>query len=219
MPELLTWDSEWWGARIGRSADVADLDAAGFDCLWLLVPGANHDDLHEAELLGAQIMDVRVELDCIPTARPIEARPVKRPDIALLAAIARTAFRGMTRFYADPRLPDDRCDDLYENWLRDSADGWATEILVVGDGRGPAGFVTIHRNDDNASIGLIAIAEHVRERGVGQSLASSAIGWAAQDGAKRMTVVTQGCNVPAQRAFQAAGFRTSQTDVWLHRWQ
>jgi ribosomal protein S18 acetylase RimI-like enzyme len=31
-------------------------------------------------------------------------------------------------------------------------------------------------------------------------------------------VVTQGSNVAAVRAYEAAGFRLSRSEVWLHRW-
>jgi hypothetical protein len=32
------------------------------------------------------------------------------------------------------------------------------------------------------------------------------------------TVVTQGRNVAAQRTYQGAGYRTSRTSLWFHRW-
>jgi hypothetical protein len=35
-----------------------------------------------------------------------------------------------------------RCDDLYEGWLRNSVDGWAQAVLVLGSA--PLGYVTVH---------------------------------------------------------------------------
>ena len=92
-------------------------------------------------------------------------------------------------------------------------------MLVVGDGLGPAGFVTIHDDGDHkASIGLIAVSARARSRGVGVNLAKAAVDWAHHEGFTDISVVTQGCNVPAQRAFQRAGFITGNVAVWLHKW-
>lgn len=219
--ELLSFDSEWWSATIAR-ANSSLMDEWAREntvgCLWLLIPAHDQADIHRAEVNGALVMDIRHEFAMETEPRVGDARPFNAGEVDALAAISRTAFRGLTRFYADPRFPDDRCDDLYENWLRQSADGWAAEILVVGDGDGPVGFVTIHVDADEASIGLIATAEHVRGKGIGRVLTASAIDWAYQQRIPHMTVVTQGCNIAAQRTFQGAGFRTSDVSVWLHRW-
>jgi len=231
--ELLSFDSEFWGVRIAKAPTLMDdwaLDNT-IGCMWLLIPAHEQTDIHRAESGGARVMDVRVKLERdvplheIATDQWVNLRhaysqpkPLTPSALDKYVAIARTAFRGLTRFYADPRFPDERCDDLYENWLRDSADGWAAEILTIAlDGR-PCGFITIHVDEDTASIGLIAVSEKYRGSNLGMRLTSAAVNWAVWNAIPKITVVTQGCNTPALRTFQGCGFRTCQTDIWLHKW-
>ena len=166
------------------------------------------------------MVDVRMEFERTTQPFPICDRGrLIRDEVKEVAAIARTAFRGMTRFYADPLFPDERCDDLYENWIRDSLAGWANNTLVIeDDDHKVAGFVTIHVDGEDSSIGLIAVAEYARGFGFGWQLCEGALNAASALGAQRMTVVTQGRNIAAQRAFQLAGFRTSKVDLWFHKW-
>ena len=217
--ELLSFDSEFWGVRIAKAPALMDdwaLDNT-IGCMWILIPASEQADIHRAEQNGARVMDIRVELERGTDPVLSYARPFNKTDVGPLAAISRTAFRGLTRFYADPRFPDERCDDLYENWLRQSADGWAEEILVLDDADGPVGFVTVHADDDHAWIGIIAVAEHIRGSGGGVSLTQSAVDWAYHRKVPRISVATQACNIPAQRAFQRAGFLATKTDIWLHK--
>lgn len=206
------WASEFWGKRIFRGDDP------DCDCACILLPATDQAAIQQAEEFGAKFMDVRVELARATGPEVAISRPAYADDVDALASIARTAFRGLTRFYADIWFRDERCDDMYEAWLRSSCDGWAAKVLMVGDGSGPAGFVTIHDDGDSASIGLIAVAEHVRGQKMGSNLTRAAVNWAYRFGFPRITVVTQGANVPAQRAFQSAGFVTESTDIWLHKW-
>ena len=222
--ELLSFDSEFWGVRIAKAPTLMDDWALEntIGCMWLLIPAHEQADIHRAEEGGARVMDVRVKLE-ITTDYDYEPRFVRssRPsDEERLVEIARKAFRGLTRFYADPRFLNDRCDDLYENWIRDSLGGWAEHVLVAERDSQILGFVTLHydRPNDTASIGLIAVDESARGEGLGLHLTSAAVDLATTSRLGSVTVVTQGCNTAALRTFQGCGFRTCQTDIWLHKW-
>ncbi len=222
--KIQEWDSEFFGARIGRAEHEPIIGDERVDCAWLLIPATDYEAIHTEEEFGAEFMDFRVEYARETGPEVGIARPITDHDVDDLAAIARTAFRGLTRFYADRRLPDERCDDLYEGWFRENAADPNVEVLMVGDGGGPAGFVTVkmvpgpEASDVPASIVLIAVAEHARGRGLGENLTRAAVNLAHHAGFPRISVVTQGCNIPSQRAFQAAGFRIESSSVWLHNW-
>jgi dTDP-4-amino-4,6-dideoxy-D-galactose acyltransferase len=213
------WDTGFWGATIARTDYVTDLShATGVDCAWSLFNAGDFDSIHEAEERGAQFMDFRVMYARETGPEVGIARAINPDDVDALAAISRTAFRGLTRFYADPNFPDDRCDDLYEGWFRENVADPLVAVLMVGDGRGPAGFVTIRLSAEEASIVLIAVDEGARGRGIGENLTRAAVNHVYHAGIPRITVVTQGGNIPSQRAFQAAGFRVESSSVWLHKW-
>jgi dTDP-4-amino-4,6-dideoxy-D-galactose acyltransferase len=219
-PMLLDWDSEWWGIRVGYGERVEGLgqwareNTIGLTCLLVDDPS----EAQQAEALGFRFMDVRVTLERPTGACGASSRLAKVEDLVVLRQIARTSHR-ITRFYADPSLPDEKCDELYEEWIMRSFAGWADIVLVEDRDGGPVGYVTVHLKGETSSIGLIAVAEEHRGKGVGQALVSSAVDWARSQKAASMSVVTQGRNIEAQRTFQRAGFLTTKTQLWFHRRQ
>jgi dTDP-4-amino-4,6-dideoxy-D-galactose acyltransferase len=211
--------------RIGRVLDDR-LDAAAVDrwahehevaCLYFLSrdePGA----AATAEDAGFRLVDVRVELGR-PAAgdEASRLREASDGDAAALRALARSNHR-ITRFYADPNFPDERCDDLYETWIARSLEGWADAVLVAESEGRPAGYVSLHDRDGTGSIGLIGVDPDSRGRQLGRDLVLGAVRWCAERGLADVTVVTQGRNVPALRTFESSGFRTTDVGLWFHKW-
>jgi len=218
--EVLEWDSEFWGVRVAR-VDGADAHAwaaaNGVDVAYLLVDGADAAAAQQAEEQGFRLTDVRIALEA-PSARSEQpVREHREVDVEKLRSIARTSHEA-TRFYADPRFPRDRCDALYDTWIRRSCEGWADAVLVADREGPPAGYVAMHSRDAGGSIGLIGVDEVARGHGVGEALVRGALDWCTREGLASCSVVTQGRNVAAQRLFQRCGFRTSAVDLWFHKW-
>jgi len=215
--ELMTWDTEFWGMRIGK-ATGSNIDKWAIEntvgCICLLVPLANTEEIQAAEARGFRYMDTRVTLECRVRGQIAAARSFGPEDVDKLAAIARVSHR-ITRFYADPRFDDQRCDDLYETWLRSSCDGWADEVLVVGEAEG---YCTVHIKEGIGTIGLIAVDESARGKGFGTELVCGAIDHCFTRGLDKISVVTQGRNIPALRVFERCGFLTTHAEWWGHRW-
>lgn len=210
----LDFDSEFFDLNVVRVDFPTEHVPADTDVVCCLVDADNIDAVHRAENAGFRMMDVRVTLERTLSPFGSSARMFRDTEVDTLVRIARSAHR-ITRFYADPSFPDARCDDLYESWIRQSCDGWADRVLVVGE---PSGYITVHLDDDTtSSIGLIAVADEARELGHGAALVQGAIDFAYSRGRDRMTVVTQGRNLDAQRLFQSCGFRTSKTELWFHK--
>ena len=229
---VLPWDSEFWGIRIGR-VEGGDLDAARLEavdawarsndvaCVYFLASGDDAEAAHVAEGGGFRLMDVRVELraSALPADALRDLRNARSDDAASLRAIARSSH-GVTRFYADPHFPDERCDEFYDVWITKSLEDWA-DVVLVADARGaPAGYVSCHLDAAAATgtIGLIAVDARARGEGIGATLVRGAIGWCHDRGAREMTVVTQARNVPALRTFQRCGFLVDSLGFWFHKW-
>jgi GNAT superfamily N-acetyltransferase len=227
---VLSWDSDFWGRAIGRVDDgpldqerlrAVDAWAAdnAIDCLFYLAASDDIPSVHVAEGGGFRCMDARIDFEC-RTRRvdpPPRVRSGRPDDVDPLREIARRSH-DITRFYADPGFPDERCGELYDLWLVNSFHGFADEVLVLEvDGRA-AGYVTCHAKGDTGSIGLIGVEAAERGRGLGRTLVLGAIDWSAKRGLERMTVATQGRNLAAQRAFEAGGFRTESVGLWFHKW-
>jgi len=225
---VLDWDTEFWGVRIGRvhgdrlvpERVDAWADDHGVTCLYFLArdePGA----AAAAEQAGFRFMDVRVELARSAGDGELAAplREAGAEDETPLRRLARENHR-TTRFYADPRFPDERCDDLYEAWIASSLEGWADVVLVAElEGR-PVGYMTVHADDaaGRGLLGLSSVAPEARRRGLGQALVRGAVGWCGGRGLTEVAVVTQGRNVAALRVFETCGFRIRDVRLWFHKW-
>ena len=207
------------GDRLEPGRVDAWADEHGVACLYFLArdePGA----AAIAEAAGFVMMDVRVEL-----ARPadgdetVSLREAAAADEAILRRLAHENHR-ITRFYADPRFPDERCDELYETWLVNSLEGWADVVLVAELDDEPAGYMTVHadRAAGRGSLGLSSVDPKARGHGLGQTLVRAGVAWSREHGLGEVTVVTQGRNVPALRVFESCGFRVRDVGLWFHKW-
>lgn len=247
MPEspppcvFLPWDSAFFDCRIARveshCLDAPLLDSItawaeteAIDCLYFLADSNHPPTMRLAEDAGFRLVDVRLTLDLSEPATWVEALAAKpagvtiraaRPeDMDDLAAIARAAHTD-TRFYADPHFDARRCDDLYETWIRRSAEGFADAVLVPEVAGRAAGYITctVNPNDPSTgSIGLLGVGSDSRGMGLGSALVVAALDWFGRAGCRRVTVVTQGRNIDAQRLYQKCRFRTRALQFWYHRW-
>jgi len=232
---ILEWDSNFWGFPVGRldgsllreGVERRVLDwcrGKKIRCLYFAADGSDAETLQRAHRAGYQFVDVRVDLECYePTEIAVPSPnssvcPVEKADMLTLKAIARGAHHD-TRFFKDLNFDRSKCAELYEKWIeRDFESG-----LVLGffpKNRSEAGgYVTFSmESSDTARIGLIAVEEPQRGRGGGRMLLNSAMTLAADHGAKKTRVATQGTNVAALKLYEKAGFRVCDVKIWFHRW-
>jgi dTDP-4-amino-4,6-dideoxy-D-galactose acyltransferase len=238
--EVLAWDSELFGCRIGRlggnrldRAVLAEVDAwcraEAIDCLYFLAGSGDPATAALAEEAGFRLVDLRVTLEGpltpgpspIPSLPPGEGgtaiRASRSEDIPALRRIAASSHRD-SRFYADPHFDRGRCDELYATWIEKSCRGEAADVVLVAEHEGePAGYVSCLAGE-TGEIGLLAVDVAAQGRGSGGALVGAALRWLAGRGASRVRVVTQGRNTRAQRLYQAHGLLTQSIGLWFHRW-
>ncbi len=226
---FLDWDTNFFGVRIARVnehvlPDAAAVDAwcAGhaIDCLYFLADMNDVHTIRAAHDHDYRFQDVRVTLE--HALRPLPELPAtlttrlaEPGDVARLMAVARTSYTD-SRYYFDPCFPREKCDALYETWIRRSCEGYADAVLVVDYEGQASGFISCHR--ETAQIGLVGVAPEARGRYIGNTLVIASLHWFKAQGAESVTVVTQGRNIGAQRLYQRCGFTTREMQVWFHKW-
>lgn len=234
--DYLEWDSRFFSCRIARvhlprlSCDslpgIMEWCAQRrIDCLYFLAGSDDDESVRTAEQSGFRLVDIRVALerglnDAVQDAREsrVLVRECRAEDLPALRAIARVSHRD-TRFYHDPNFVNARCDALYETWIERSFQGYADAVLVAEADGHPVGYVSCHLdNATDGRIGLLAVDENARGAGAGGGLVSQCLRWLGRHDRARVTVVTQGRNLEAQRFYQQMGFRTGRVDLWYHRW-
>ena len=235
--EYLEWDSRFFGFRIARITQnqltpervkvlLSWCDAMGIACLYFLADSSDRHTLWLAQDAGFRAVDLRVTLETGVEVhggeregiRPGSVRPSTPADVSELRTIARQSHR-TSRFYYDPNFPTATCDALYETWIAKSCEGYADVVLVGERDRRVTGYVSCHLDGaETGKIGLLAVAPDAQGTGVGRLLVEASQRWFAQQGIRRVTVVTQGRNAQAQRLYQRCGFITRSVGEWYHRW-
>jgi undecaprenyl-phosphate 4-deoxy-4-formamido-L-arabinose transferase len=234
-PELLEWDSRFFGLRIARlegrelsaASTVVALDwcrAQRIDCLYLRSDSADALTTRSAAENGFRFVDVRMTLDCdlleLEVPEPHAGiRTARAEDVPALREIAGYNHRN-SRFYADGRFERERCDELYATWIERSVEGWADRVIVAAEvGHGPQAYLTLHlRPGARGEIAWWASRAVRRARASAASCSRRRCPWLKSKRMRTACVVTQGCNVAAQRLYQAGGFRTRSLELWHHRW-
>jgi len=235
--KFLDWDSEFFRCQIARiipnrltSKDIGAIFRwcrdRSIDCLYFLADVDDPATVFEAEANEFHLVDIRITLErlieAIPSAnrRAFQGviRPSKISDVPALRAMAKLSHRD-SRFYYDGRFSRSRCDALYTTWIEKSCNGYANIVFVSEIGGVPAGYVSCHlAKQARAQIGLLGVHGNFWGKGIGEGLLNESLRWFAEQGAKRVAVVTQGRNCSAQRLYERCGFVTQSVQLWYHRW-
>lgn len=242
MIEYLEWDSDFFGISVGSVRNRVDseshldsvlreLKESNLNLIYLTVPVDRADlitgILREREAILA---DTRVEMSA-DIAKLNSRQELDEPDGFLIrmaedkdavpaGELASYCFRGLTRFYRDPRLSDERCDELYRTWAERDIGRESNSCLICTFKERTAGFSTaVCTGDKNAKIGLIGVDTEFRGCGVGQALLKNTAGMLWEKGIEHLIAVTQLASIGAMRMYERAGFLLRETSVVLHLWK
>ena len=231
--EELPWDSSHFGFKVAAWRGVADastvaagmpgLRAAGMSLLYIFSARESSDPFPSIPLAGAQWVDRKVVYsregigDVHSGSLPVWSYPADEPS----AELKELAFASgaHSRFKVDPNMPVQCFETLYGTWIRRSTlREIADEVLVCGEAGSIQGMVTLRLEGAVARIGLIAVNAESRGKGVGTGLVRAAEAWAAQRGASRMDVATQGANLQACALYRRCGYQVSAAEDVYHLW-
>jgi RimJ/RimL family protein N-acetyltransferase len=239
--EILDWDTNFFGFRIARvhGNTLAPESIQGLDvfcrqkqvrCLYFLSTLDDPATTRLAEANHFQLVDIRLTFEkTISGSSPLKIddnsnkidsiRLARTDDVAHLVKISQNSYID-SRFYFDTNFPRERAEALYQTWIKVSCEGWAQAVLVAELDQIPVGYVTCHIDQEQKSgnIGLVGVSSQAQGHGIGKTLVFSALDWFSTQGMEKVTVVTQGRNLPAQRLYQRCGFITQKIQLWYHKW-
>ena len=235
--ELLEWDTAFFGRRIARvNAQRLDPDSAvgvaawcrahAIDCLYLLADPSDAETIRLAEANDYYLVDIRLTLQTQLLACPAAGTAasaarigaVQPDEVSALRAIAGVSHRD-SRFYFDANFDRALCDRLYETWIEKCCRENPAGVLVARDGAEPVGYIACQcAAGGTGQVTLLAVAPGAQGQGLGQALVTAGLRWCWDQGARQVSVVTQGRNLPALRLYQKLGFRVERLQFWYHRW-
>lgn len=236
--EILEWDSGVFGFPVARIPDKGNqdtLDAAlkearrsGVRLAYLF--SESDESARIAESLNGSLVSERVtfargvtagQVDSIlataNTSSIVERWEGVTPTNELLH-LAREAGR-YSRFRVDPRVPVQVFEQIYDAWIRNSLTKQiADEVMVIRDRSSLVGLVTVGAKGERADIGLLAVAEEARGRGLGKALVRASLEWALRRHFREAQVVTQGANLPACQLYMSCGYTIERAENVFHFW-
>lgn len=230
MIQPLTWDSEFFGRKMGAltgswlPGDVArDVAAARADHYQYLTSRPPVEDAAAIRALEAAgfyftdlgviwASDVAAYLQRADRAAARAARPATAADVAWLSRIGSTLFP-LSRYYHDPFYTTADADRFYGAWLANSVSGQAADaVFLIPD----CGFVTVKIARDGAGeIVLIGVVDGAQMKGSGRALMTAALEWLASKGVATVRVKTQVKNLRAMNFYHRLGFDLHSTDMTL----
>lgn len=227
--ESLVWDTEFFGYEIGKvtiknprvfNIEKLKAEAVGYRLIYIFSESElPHSSLKlvDKKIVFSQKIDSRA----IPSSSQNRIQSFDKEIHNINELIALGLKSGVySRFNGDPNFVNNEYERLYGEWVRNSVNGkLAFDILVSLKSQEIFGFTTISRKSkDLADIGLVAVDEKARGKGIGTSLIKMAILRAQQNNFKKIQVVTQLDNVPAVNLYQKTNFGIEKVTNIYHYW-
>ena len=229
------------GLSAAVRAAVAQAAAAGYRQLTARAGPWNTAWIHALESSGFRLVDTLVtwELDFAKppsqygrSSSTFRIRFATASDVPALRAIAKRAFADRSvwfdRFHADPRIPGDRADALYEAWIQNSVipptpEESMADATWVAETQGTlAGFLTgrVLRTSSECvgHVSLNAVDTPYRGQGVYRALVETALPWFRQQGCRGVRVRTNVASHPVHRTWQRVGAVLVAEEHTFHWW-
>jgi dTDP-4-amino-4,6-dideoxy-D-galactose acyltransferase len=235
--EILEWDSGVFGFPVARlqatedrsamTAAIANAKGAGVRLMYLLTESG--DIAAAAGAMGGTLISERVTFVRAVTVPDTEAiAPMDRSVVVEpwtgtsvtpeLLHLARDAGR-YSRFRVDSRIPGEVFERIYDAWITNSVNGQIAEVVMVTrDASSLLGLVTVGVKDGRGDIGLLAVHEKARGRGLGRALVRASLDWAMRRQLHEAQVVTQRANVAACRLYESCGYFLDRGEHVIHFW-
>lgn len=223
MIRELTWDTGFFGRKIGRIDPVAsgkELKRAisvarrqRYRYLMCRLDAHETTRIQMFEQHGFYLTDIGIVFgrDVPPGTQPsAEAAEASEKDIRLLRRMTKGLF-GKGRFYHDPFFSRAEADRLYAAWIENAVRGHSCKVFHIHG----KGFVACTISGDTGEIALIGVARQYRQEGVGTTLVRHAMAWFASAGVSSVTVRTQAGNTGAMRFYSRLDFQPLHCYVTL----
>jgi len=233
----LEWDTKFFGFGVACIKQIA-LDETelsktlemlrdnNYRMVYWQIPVGKHESSRIAQACGGFVADEKVtyvrELVGLSDSRVASAYTTfPYPDTTPDAAMIKLALQSSeySRFRLDQRFPRELCDRLFTCWIaRSVSKEIAWEVLVVKEHNDLLGLLTLGTNGDRGNIGLVAVAEHARGKGIGRALVTDADRHFAERGYTHAQVVTQRHNLGACRLYESRGYQIEKIEHIYHFW-
>ena len=232
--EFLSWDTKTFGFKVGNliyseEFDVKQLQKTvlkaqeeGYKLLYLKDQCVSDDFLSDSFLL----VDKKViysKLICKCSLNPMvnnsgEIVSVLNQPLQMDLLLLALQSGGFSRYYMDKIMPIHVYLSLYNAWINNSLDGSiASDVLAYQEHGKNVGLLTYKKNDSTVTIGLIAVNNNFRDKGIGSKLLNRLFSLFPEEEIT-IEVATQHRNYVACQFYEKNGFQMKSIQKIYHIW-
>ena len=143
----------------------------------------------------------------------------KSKDVNQICKISDSIYKD-SRYYFDKKFDKKKVQEFYNLWVQRAVKNLFDNLcLIYCRYNKPVSYCTLRYIDKKkVVIGLFGVNKNLIGKGIGKKLIKGVFSFLIARGYKKITVVTQGRNLNAQRLYQKSGFITKKTELWYHKW-
>lgn len=229
--ERLDWDSTFFNYNVGRiivnenqSINLPEflLDSKKYKLVYIFSKLSLHNELFK--LVDEKVV-LHQELSSNSCDLPSDFFTIKSFDklIHNRQELEKLALESgiYSRFNIDKNFKSGEYNKLYLKWIALSIEEkLAFDIIIATDKNETiVGFVTLNKKSENlVDIGLVAVSDGFRGKGIGKSLMNYALNKSFELGYKEIQVVTQITNINAMKLYESVGFNIKEKTFVYHYW-
>lgn len=229
MIEYLPWDSNFFNLRVGKinfitneSFSFNSDDISNYDLLYLFTKPNQTKVINHIKSVNGVLVDEKVtfskEIKSSNQIYNIEEYNHEVITDELYALAIQSGIK--SRFKIDSKFPKGSFEKLYKEWIEQSViNNYCDKIFVVKDEDIVIGFVTLHLNGNIGKIGLIAVNESYRGKGIGKQLMYACENYLYKNKIKTLEVITQKKNSSAMHFYSSIGYSIMTTENIYHLWR
>ncbi len=229
MIEYLDWDSSFFGLKIGKfhveALAISDLyrlleqkQTQKFDLVYVFIDKPSNESIQLLERVGGTLVDEKVIYE-----KPVPRGVHQHLDLIDYQGVCTAELNDLalasghsSRFKIDKRL-NHKFEEFYSIWIQKSIDRiMADKIFVYQPSDKIEGFVTIKIKNDIGQIGLIAVDEQQRGKGIGRALINECDALLMVNQVPVHQVVTQKQNLGACALYEKCGFKIKEIQTIFH---
>ena len=229
--KFLKWDSDFFGYKVG---DVNDVNV---DIVQLLI---------EAKKLNYKLLYVRVHpenivlnLECVKNSgilvdskttylqkTPLQVdisnnKSIIYDEKVITDELMNLSFQSgiYSRYNIDKNFKNNEYKNLYSTWLTKSINKEiADKVIVYKEKDNIIGFLTLALKNGCSDLGLIAVNQDHRGKGVGVMLINKFIDESLKLKSEKLQVITQKSNINACSFYEKMGFKIEKVENIYHFW-
>ncbi len=233
--EQATWDSDFFGYKIGRihadNMQAADLQVQieqaknnGYSLIYLFVDPDDNLSNTAARENGARLVDRKITFricvnDAMAAGKDMHIKDYE-PGYPSDKLIDLSLQSGLySRYKIDAHFKNREFERLYLAWIENSLTRKiADHTFVYVEDEKELGVVTVRIKPDLAQIGIIAVDESARGKSIGSKLMNQVIAVVREKEVAMLDVATQTDNINACNFYKKLGFHANHRENVYHIW-